>query len=88
MSYISSRSSLVYSRVNISGEDSENIFGSNIEGIFIDVTPFYTSEHLNIFSKYFIIIQIEIAEHCLTSDTEVEKNFNRWTSINILVYHM
>ena len=28
-----------------------------IEGIFSDVTSFYIDEHLNTFSKYFIIFQ-------------------------------
>ena len=45
-----------YSQVNISEEDSENTFGFT-EGIFIVVTPFYISDHLNAFSKYFIVIQ-------------------------------
>ena len=43
-------------RVNISVEDSENTFGSTIEGIFFDMTPFYFSVHPNTFPKYFIII--------------------------------
>ena len=37
-------------------DDRENTIVSIIEGIFIDATPFYISEHLNIFSNFCIII--------------------------------
>ena len=40
--------------VNISVEDTVD---NTVEGIFSDVTQFYIYEHLNTFSKYFIIIQ-------------------------------
>ena len=46
---LSSLQPLEYSPVNISEEDCENTFGSNMEVIFIEATPFFISEHLNIF---------------------------------------
>ena len=53
--HLSSNESLVW--VNISEEDGGNTANNTVERIFTDVTQFYIGEHLNIFSKYFIIIQ-------------------------------